>query len=434
MDLSAKLMKLCLTVDHHVGDRWKARPWPGSAMELGEGVGDPLPPLPPLPSSLTSLLASSSRLVLSDSHAGTLGVNAYRPWEPAPDAFYHVLPPPHPSHLNPQPHHQPPSIGPPHPSPHACLTPLTPSHVPPSPMAHYGSPPVSTVFSESYPHPSVGPPPKLPPFSALSPERNAGGASPLPSFSTLPSPHARYPLVPAPVQARDIPTVQQQMMDERHIHMFESPQGDSDPSSTTPGHPSPSRGAVAPPALTPTSIAVTSPQSQPQVSQPQSLQQQFENGPIISRSENVMHQPQPHSRRGRRIGCSGSAMRQSASIVDDESTVTGTENCGQVSSVSSTAASATISPAGMMDASFRSPQSQQQSISQPQATPPQPPPPPQDDPPEKPVKKKRKRCGDCVGCQRKDNCGDCAPCRNDKSHQICKMRRCDKLTEKRVSN
>ncbi|CAL8113866.1 unnamed protein product [Orchesella dallaii] len=53
---------------------------------------------------------------------------------------------------------------------------------------------------------------------------------------------------------------------------------------------------------------------------------------------------------------------------------------------------------------------------------------------DKPVKKKRKRCGECTGCQRKDNCGECAPCRNDKSHQICKQRRCDKLTEKKVSN
>jgi len=50
---------------------------------------------------------------------------------------------------------------------------------------------------------------------------------------------------------------------------------------------------------------------------------------------------------------------------------------------------------------------------------------------EKPTKKKRKRCGECTGCQRKDNCGDCAPCRNEKSHQICKMRRCDRLTEKK---
>ena len=53
---------------------------------------------------------------------------------------------------------------------------------------------------------------------------------------------------------------------------------------------------------------------------------------------------------------------------------------------------------------------------------------------EKQVKKKRKRCGECIGCQRKDNCGDCAPCRNDKSHQICKQRRCEKLTDKKVSD
>ena len=34
---------------------------------------------------------------------------------------------------------------------------------------------------------------------------------------------------------------------------------------------------------------------------------------------------------------------------------------------------------------------------------------------------------------RKDNCMECAPCRNDKSHQICKMRRCDRLTEKKIN-
>lgn len=50
---------------------------------------------------------------------------------------------------------------------------------------------------------------------------------------------------------------------------------------------------------------------------------------------------------------------------------------------------------------------------------------------EKGTKKKRKRCGECIGCQKKDNCGDCAPCRNDKSHQICKLRRCERLTEKK---
>ena len=51
---------------------------------------------------------------------------------------------------------------------------------------------------------------------------------------------------------------------------------------------------------------------------------------------------------------------------------------------------------------------------------------------DKPVKKKRKRCGECMGCQKKDNCGECAPCRNEKSHQICKMRRCERLQEKKV--
>lgn len=55
-------------------------------------------------------------------------------------------------------------------------------------------------------------------------------------------------------------------------------------------------------------------------------------------------------------------------------------------------------------------------------------------PTEKPKKKKRKRCGECYGCQRKDNCGECAPCRNEKSHQICKMRRCEKLIERKANN
>ncbi|KAK7601566.1 hypothetical protein V9T40_009007 [Parthenolecanium corni] len=54
-------------------------------------------------------------------------------------------------------------------------------------------------------------------------------------------------------------------------------------------------------------------------------------------------------------------------------------------------------------------------------------------PGEKQTKKKRKRCGECIGCKLKDNCNNCAPCRNDKSHQICKMRRCEKLTDKKVS-
>lgn len=44
-----------------------------------------------------------------------------------------------------------------------------------------------------------------------------------PSFHTLTAVNARppYPLVPAPIQARDIPTINQQYMDERHIQLYQ---------------------------------------------------------------------------------------------------------------------------------------------------------------------------------------------------------------------
>lgn len=43
-----------------------------------------------------------------------------------------------------------------------------------------------------------------------------------PSFHTLTTVNARpYPLVPAPIQARDIPTIQQQYLDERHIQLYQ---------------------------------------------------------------------------------------------------------------------------------------------------------------------------------------------------------------------
>lgn len=48
-----------------------------------------------------------------------------------------------------------------------------------------------------------------------------------------------------------------------------------------------------------------------------------------------------------------------------------------------------------------------------------------------PVRRKRKRCGVCPGCEHKDNCGECGPCKSVRSHQICKMRKCDKLKHKR---
>lgn len=46
-------------------------------------------------------------------------------------------------------------------------------------------------------------------------------------------------------------------------------------------------------------------------------------------------------------------------------------------------------------------------------------------------KKKRKRCGECPGCIKKDNCGECGPCKSVRSHQICKMRKCDQLKTKK---
>jgi len=47
----------------------------------------------------------------------------------------------------------------------------------------------------------------------------------LPSFHTLSAVNPRYPLVPAPVQAREIPSIQQQFLDERHIHLFQGAPG-----------------------------------------------------------------------------------------------------------------------------------------------------------------------------------------------------------------
>ncbi|XP_054722767.1 uncharacterized protein LOC129232661 [Uloborus diversus] len=50
---------------------------------------------------------------------------------------------------------------------------------------------------------------------------------------------------------------------------------------------------------------------------------------------------------------------------------------------------------------------------------------------EKATRKKRKRCGECPGCQTKANCGGCGPCKSVRSHQICKMRKCDQLKTKK---
>lgn len=381
-------------------------------MELGEG--------------LTGRLLDTHNLLFGDgfsdslsSRVGVDGNSAYRPWEAD------------------------------HPGDHRAgdhrLHPLAASsapiqvltHTPPvaaastAHLSHYphAIPTFGDSFPPTHPHHHVAPqhpvPHKLPPFDAFSPERSVGSTtpSPLPAFNTLPSPHARYPLVPAPVQAREIPTIQQQMMDERHIRMFESPQGsDPVPSSTTPAQVSPN---TQPPTGSSGSTC-SSGSSSSNNSNNNSVAQQQQQPQSFESSSSQLRVEGPVRSNVKRAGRAGSLESS-----ESDASVSGTENSGQVSSVSSTAVNNSDNnntPAGLgaapsvpcSEGGFRPP-------------PPQQPPPPGDDPPEKPVKKKRKRCGDCVGCQRKDNCGDCAPCRNDKSHQICKMRRCDKLTEKRVS-
>ncbi|XP_044515185.1 methylcytosine dioxygenase TET3 [Gracilinanus agilis] len=45
-------------------------------------------------------------------------------------------------------------------------------------------------------------------------------------------------------------------------------------------------------------------------------------------------------------------------------------------------------------------------------------------------RKKRKRCGMCEPCRRLENCGACTSCTNRRTHQICKLRKCELLKKK----
>jgi hypothetical protein len=226
----------------------------------------------------------------------------------------------------------------------------------------------------------------------------------LPSFHTLgaplpaPQPHRAapavgYPLVPAPVQARELPGLQQQLIDERHIQLLgASPVQAFVPPQPHPGHP---HHAV---------LAVVKPEY------PQLHHANFQN---------PMSTVLDSSPTSRAVGVDGRKKERrkmrAGSMESEDGAQQGpgagsTESSGQVAAVSSTAnRGAHHMGGGMGDGETDGPLG------------------------DKPAKKKRKRCGECIGCQRKDNCGDCAPCRNDKSHQICKMRRCEKLTEKKVS-
>lgn len=102
----------------------------------------------------------------------------------------------------------------------------------------------------------------------------------------------------------------------------------------------------------------------------------------------------------------------------------GEEPSFQVPSVSSTTTRHTLLPMAPHE-SWAAEQQQRNGLAAP------PPPPGTPDAMDKGTKKKRKRCGECPGCLKKDNCGECGPCRSVRSHQICKMRKCDQLKTKK---
>lgn len=236
------------------------------------------------------------------------------------------------------------------------------------------------------------------------PPSPSNSSSGLPSFHTLSTVNPRgYPLVPAPVQAREIPAIQQQFLDERHIHLFQSPPGQY-PHPHAQYHQPAQQTALLTVVKSEPVLVTAVPQPVVYQTAPLDLDGRNSPGGLLD------------SRKKERRKVRASSLESSTE--SDGVGSSSVESSGQVAAVSSTAG-------------FKSPLvsnhplnnmmgGQQMNLDD-------------CDNGEKPVKKKRKRCGECIGCQRKDNCGDCAPCRNDKSHQICKMRRCEKLTEKKVS-
>ncbi|XP_014486705.1 PREDICTED: DNA N6-methyl adenine demethylase [Dinoponera quadriceps] len=222
----------------------------------------------------------------------------------------------------------------------------------------------------------------------------------LPSFHTLgtplPVPHTHrgsigYPLVPAPVQAREVPALQQQLLDERHIQLLGSSPVQAFP-PPPPGHPHH------------TVLTVVKPEY------PQLHHANFQNpmSTVLDSSPTSRPIGIDGRKKERRKIRAGSMESEDGGGGGGGGGAGNVESSGQVAAVSSTANRGVHHLGGGMtdgdgDGGLG----------------------------DKPAKKKRKRCGECIGCQRKENCGDCAPCRNDKSHQICKMRRCEKLTEKK---
>ena len=211
-------------------------------------------------------------------------------------------------------------------------------------------------------------------------------SSSVPGLDITSSTSDRYPLVPAPVQAREVPQIQQQFVDERHIQIFssenETPSFNSSVSTSASIH----------------HVSSSDPNTQSLYSRCSNGKEEIPNSPLYELSGDV--KANRTSNNYGEIYHKVDKRKAEHFNTDSNGHV---ESSSQVSAVSSTEGIEGFKPPMVMDEV------------------------------EKPTKKKRKRCGECTGCQTKENCGACAPCRNEKSHQICKMRRCEKLTEKRVS-
>ncbi|RVE47230.1 hypothetical protein evm_008098 [Chilo suppressalis] len=248
------------------------------------------------------------------------------------------------------------------------------------------------------------------------------------TFHTLTAVNARsYPIVPAPLQARELTPAGQTYIDDRHIQLYQPNIATINAFPTQNGliHQNGTilhqNGSLIQNIQSPTVVHVL--KNEP--FDVKSLQDKYTpNGLHHSNFQNPMLIDNGYEKKTNGFGSGSSPtrsdfrkkerrkMRANSSESDGSNMEVGSESSGQVAAVSSTAG-------------FKSPMHG----APPMATGPM----ELDDiSSEKQTKKKRKRCGECIGCQRKDNCGDCAPCRNDKSHQICKQRRCEKLTEKKL--
>ena len=258
-------------------------------------------------------------------------------------------------------------------------------------------------------------------------------------------PHPHYPLVPPPVQAREIPNIQQQFLDERHIQSQHQRSAASTYGSHTPhiAQPRPhyasggpatgSRLAAHITGISPVAVARKTHVAASTASAGHERATPSSDVTHISAVDSHPHLAAQLRKKTARAG----------SLEGSESDQSSVDTPGQVAAISSTDPTPETL-AGLADA-FKPP-SHHGGIQHPTPSGMV----PHDtfqyftilsildtfsvmagDDPDKPTKKKRKRCGECGGCQKKDNCGECAPCRNDKSHQICKLRRCDRLTEKK---